>query len=646
MASHFAYAAHHWKTLAQLNHFDDLVSAFFWSIRYDAATVALVNLPLLVLNLLLWKVTSKTAVQSLQKFLFIFLNALFVLPGVIDIEYVNFSGKRITFDSLSIAGDAARQGVHLLADYWFVPLFTGLSAVVLFLAVNRFAVRGQTANPRISKGQLFGHLLLLLGVAFTARGGSQVKPLTITHAYSQKSSELALYSLNSSFTLLKSYKSNSLGELPFEIPLEEAVMGVDESLGKPAERISSPDQRSSSEAPQGDPEARIAQRPNFVILILESFGLEYSGIGNSYPGYMPFVDSLAERGVFYSRHFANGRRSIDALPSILAGVPTLMDDAFITSNFQSNRMIGIGEVLGHQGYSSAFFHGGENGTMFFDVMSRRFGFQNYFGLNEYPQKNRDYDGAWGIPDEPFLQFMSAKISEMKPPFITAAFTLSSHDPFRVPDQYRGVFPKGNLPIHETIGYSDMALQKFFETASKEPWYPNTIFILTADHTSKSDVEKYSGGVGHFRVPLVLYAPGMQLKLAKSDQIAQQVDIFPTILELAIGREALETTSHARFGASLAGAKGDRVAQFHGDGSQWLVQGDLALRWQMATNSWNVFRWNDDPTALRPVDVPPEKLAELTQKLKARLVYFHKGMLQNQLNWPKEGGKAPDGDGSE
>ena len=135
---------------------------------------------------------------------------------------------------------------------------------------------------------------------------------------------------------------------------------------------------------------------NIVIIIVESLSAEFTGIGNPGHGYTPFLDSLAEKGLYFKNRFANGRRSIDAPPSILAGLPHLRDETFFCAEFKT--LHGLGTVLKSHGYNTSFFHGGKNGTMFFDVFSRRMGFDDYYGLNEYPNP-QDSDGIWGIYDE-------------------------------------------------------------------------------------------------------------------------------------------------------------------------------------------------------------------------------------------------------
>src|SRR5690606_14279042 len=140
------------------------------------------------------------------------------------------------------------------------------------------------------------------------------------------------------------------------------------------------------------------------------------------------------------------------------------------------------KLLGEKGYETAFFHGAPNGSMGFSAYMQLAGIKNYYGKNEY-NNDDDFDGIWGIWDEPFMQFMAKKLDTFKQPFFSSFFSLSSHHPFKVPEHYAGKFPKGQLPLHEPIGYVDNALRQFFNTASKSEWYKNTLFVIVADHAS-------------------------------------------------------------------------------------------------------------------------------------------------------------------
>lgn len=115
--------------------------------------------------------------------------------------------------------------------------------------------------------------------------------------------------------------------------------------------------------------------------------------------------------------------------------------------------------------------------------------------------------------------------------MSTLFTVSSHDPFQIPARYKGKFPKGPLPIYETMGYTDNALRKFFDSVKTKPWFKNTLFVITADHSATfAHYPQYQTSVGNFSVPILFYAPG-DTSMAGTDSttLVQQIDIMPSVL---------------------------------------------------------------------------------------------------------------------
>ena len=273
-------------------------------------------------------------------------------------------------------------------------------------------------------------------------------------------------------------------------------------------------------------------RDNVVIIILESFAREYIGALSSdlengtYKGYTPFVDSLINESLTFDVSLGNGKKSIDAMPSILASLPSL-ETPYIISHYANNDINGLAGLLKKKGYYTSFFHGAPNGSMGFDSFARMAGFDDYFGLDQYPDKN-DFDGMWGVWDEPFFHFFAGKLNTFQEPFMASIFSISSHHPFKVPEKYRDKFKKGPAPIVEVVGYTDFALREFFNEISSSPWFGNTLFVITADHTNESIHKEFQNNFGSYSIPVIFYKPGSNLRGMKK-RIAQQIDIMPTVL---------------------------------------------------------------------------------------------------------------------
>ena len=361
------------------------------------------------------------------------------------------------------------------------------------------------------------------------------RPITLGNAgkYIQRPLEMALV-LNTPFTIIRTLDKQ---------PLKEEHFFSENQV----EKIYTPVHKARS--------TEKFNPLNVVIIVMESFGKEYSGALNSslengnYQGYTPFLDSLMSKSHVFVNAFANGRKSIDALPSVVTSIPSLVQP-YVTSKYATNQVKGLAGLLDKMGYETAFFHGAPNGSMGFDAIMKLAGYKQYYGMTEYGN-NKDFDGLWGLWDEPFFQFFARKMNTFHQPFLTTIFSLSSHHPFKVPKKYKGTFDKGTLPIHAPVQYSDMALKKFFSAASKMPWFKHTLFAFTADHCNMAYHPFYKTITGNFSIPIFFYYPGGDKNFQGIDStVINQIDIMPTILDFlkypkdyfAFGHNAFDSTA--------------------------------------------------------------------------------------------------------
>ena len=582
-----------------------ILTTFVVGLRFDVAAICRINGPFIVLSILPGSFFQKTWYQKLLKIVFFAANIPFLIINVADFEYIKFTGQRATLSLFDMAADIGDQIGQLSFHYWYLAAIGGFLIFLLYRffpepSLVPVAVEGrQSSWMRI---RYFLSVIAVLGLAVLGvRGGWQSRVLTAGFGEAGDNQSLSLLALNSTFTLIRSQRKCDTGSLT-----KVRFFLTDEDLRKefPAKKL--------SDRPKNE------RLDNIVIIIVESLSADYTGIGNPGHGYTPFLDGLAERGIFFRNSFANGRRSIDASPSILAGLPHLRDETFFCT--QSKELHGIGSVLKERGYNTSFFHGGRNGTMYFDVFSQRMGFDRYYGLNEYP-KPEDSDGIWGIYDEPMLQFMAQEMSRRKEPFATVLFTLSTHNPYKVPAQYEGVFPKGDLPIHETVGYFDHALKKLFETAEKMPWYKNTLFVITGDHIGPPKAIS-PRLIDSYRVPLVFFHPGHGLPKVNPARITQHVDIGPSLLDFL----GIATDKTLPFGHSIFEPSNDGLAFGQRNGNYWMAHKDYYLEYRIHGPSqlFNLAHLES------PITDKLEVKERLEKKLKAYIQWFNNGLAENNL----------------
>ena len=498
-----------------------LIEMLAGGVRFDLTALLYLNSLYLLLVLLPLPATIRNHKKYLcvAKWAFWIPNILGFIANCMDIVYVRFTDRRTTctvFTEFQNDGNLANIIGQSIWQYWYVTLF-GILIITLFIVCTR--KKWEVKTPRKAwVYYIVEAALMLVTIYFVVIGirggfGKYTRPITISNAmqYTNTPQETAIL-LNTPFSLMKSLENTTYVH-PHYFSNEEA------------EKLFSPIH--TDEIVEN---GRLGHT-NVVVVILESFSKEYIGFYNQdideYEGYTPFLDSLLTHCVTYAHSFASGRKSIDAMPSVLSSIPMLIEP-YIVTPYSTNAVSSLAACLRDEGYTTAFFHGAPNGSMGFQAYARSAGFEHYYGMDEYDGIEA-FDGTWAIWDEEFLQYYARTMSQMKEPFMTAVFTASSHHPFRVPKRYENVFPKGTQAIHQCVGYADHALREFFAYAQEQEWYENTLFVLTADHTNQVSLPEYATAKGLFEVPIAFYSPRWNQGELHSIGAVSQTDIMPSVL---------------------------------------------------------------------------------------------------------------------
>lgn len=563
-------------TLINHSHFEGLgASGFlrlaFFALRYDLSAICAVNALYFFLRLLPFPFARLQPWERGCNALFIVSNSLAFLFEISDWAYFPYNFKRATADVLKMV---SRQGdfwsvlPSYLLSYWYVPL-AAAAFIFILIKINRRVLRltplrnagdrERRLHPLVFFSGKLMVLAIVLGLCLVGiRGGLQYIPIGLRNAVQVTDSRYVPVLLNTPFSIITTLSTPALEEVHYLSDAEAAaLMPFHHRYGRAG-----------------------FQRKNVVVIILESESKEFTALGNG-RSFTPFLDSLMSRGLCCTQAFANGQTSAEGIPAIIAGIPTLMDEAFTTSNYGANRITALPGLLHEKGYASAFYHGGTNGTMSFDIFAAAAGFEKYFGRKEYANEH-DYDGAWGIRDEPFLQYFAAGLSKMKQPFVASVFTLSAHPPYGLPERYRQSLPAGPLRVQQCIAYTDLALRRFFESALKMPWYDSTLFVITADHCSPQNGGGfYAQGLGRYAIPLVFFCPSDTALRGIVDAPVQQLDILPSVLEyLGYGARFFA------YGNSIFGGDAQRFVITQNSGVyQWLEHGYLLQTKGMEPSSY-------------------------------------------------------------
>ena len=621
-----------WQLYADTLTFSHAVELFLAGIIFDTTAILYTNAPIILLMLLPLHWKEQKGYYRVVRWIYVVANSIAIWANLADCVYFSFTGKRTTadvfmeFSNEGAGGMAKIMAEQFVANWRLVLLGFFISWVLwkLFRPIPKKAKRPTNGLPAYYTLHI---VTLMAAIPLTIagmRGGftTAVRPITISNAnqYVDRPAETGIV-LNTPFAIYR-----TLSKKPMVVPeymTEQEATAIYSPIHMPNDSIP-------------------FQPKNVVVIILESFGKQHFGFYNktlrngTYKGFTPFLDSLITHGAMtWQYSYANGRRSIEGMPSVLSSLPNFVEPLFLTPA-SLNHMSGLARELGEKkGYETAFFHGAQNGSMGFQAFARATGFGSYYGRTEYNEDTRfhgddDFDGTWAIWDEEFLQYYALTMTDMKQPFMTSVFTASSHTPCVVPERYKGKFPKGENVVQECVAYSDNALRVFFNTAKQQPWYDNTLFVITADHTSGPVDPFYNTTLGNFCVPIILYAPGdSALHGYDTQRVVEQIDIMPTVLDylhydqpyLGFGENMLDSTVTG--GHALHWVAGSNGYEY--------VNKDYAMEFD-GEKTTAVYRYRTDSLLNENIlsKIPTDSLRMMEQEMKSIIQQYMDRMVNDKL----------------
>ncbi len=580
----------------------ELIRLSFYGLKFDLAAIIYLESVFIILYFLPGRSYSSHFYNKLLTFFYFFGGLFGLFLNSVDFAYYRFNLMRINvnfFEAIENENNKVKLFYHFFLDHIniiILYLLISLLWIYMYNLIKVSYIKMHNSFLRVSSSVL----IFLIVIAFCIGGirgdfKKSTRPITLVHAMEKVNNpQHADLILNSSFTFIR-----TIGKTGFNssnIYSDKQINGIIKPIKKYPKNVND------------------SIRPNIVIFILESMGREYWGSLNSeeqipkYKGYTPFLDSLANHSLIFPNFYANSRKSIHGMPAILAGVPSF-ETAYTSSPYSNQPIESVVSITNNLGYNTSFFHGASNGSMGFLGFSKTLGFDNYYGKDEY-NNDIDFDGYWGIWDEPFLQFTKKILDKKSEPFLSTVFTVTSHDPYIIPKKYEGFFDKGFVPMHQVVGYTDFALKKFFNEAENEPWFDNTIFIFTADHGNQTHYPYYEKIINRFANPLMIYWPKKKLK-GVSSVLGQHMDIFPTVADL-IGYDK----PFRSWGKSLVSEdKNDSfVVNFFGGGNYFMMNDEYIIV-SNGANIKGVYNSNDRDLENNIIDNSNKKMEELSLKFK-------------------------------
>ena len=528
------------------------------ALKFDTASVVYADGVFILLSLLPLPLRERRWYRAVLFWYYVAVNAVLVVAtNLADTVYFRYTQKRFTADEIFFAdNDNSLQLIgKFMAENWYL--------VLLWIALTALLAWGYRRRVReesiFSRGWAYyiGNTVIFAAAAGLSvagmRGGMtrMTRPITLSNAtlYTADSGKANLI-LSNPFCILRTIGSAGSVKYKKHFAPEEL-----------ARRFTPVHQPADSAA------VNLAGR-NVVVFIMESMSAEHSAYlcpevyaDREVKGFTPFLDSLMQNGLVFKRMYANGTRSIQAMPSVLGSIPSFRTP-FVLMPQSLGESRQLPAMLADKGYATLFFCGSEHGSMGFGAYARSAGVERLVSREDYEARHGtgDFDGYWGIWDEPFLQFMGEELAATPEPFFATLFTLSSHHPFVVPEQYAATLPDGYTRIHKGVAYDDQAFRRFFHRFGGEEWFRRTIFVFVADHVSSEKfAEKTRSYPGNMHIVGFIHTPDGALQ-GEVREVTQQLDIMPTVLGLtgntepyfAFGRDVLNEPQRPRWSVSYDG----------------------------------------------------------------------------------------------
>ncbi len=251
------------------------------------------------------------------------------------------------------------------------------------------------------------------------------------------------------------------------------------------------------------------EKPNILLIILESFGSDVIGITRTDSVTAPRFKEYVPEGIYFTGLYAAGSRTDKAIPAILSGYPNLPLIQVIREPRKTQTMPGLFKLLDSAGYKTSFWYGGDINFANMNSFITTMGFREKVTIDNFDKKDRN--SKWGVHDHILFERLNDSLNTSKNPFAYAVLSLSSHEPFEVP--MAPVFKGHDIlsQFKNSIYYTDKSLGEFLDRAKKTDWWKNTLIIITADHCRRNSdtIPVYSESI--FKIPLLWLGGAIAVK---------------------------------------------------------------------------------------------------------------------------------------
>ncbi|WP_235207147.1 LTA synthase family protein [Pedobacter sp. V48] len=496
----------------------DIMASFYHALKLDLSMTAYI-LVIPLFSYIYWLLNGRKVVEL--KWLTIYNKILIVLFSIISV--VNFNiyrewGSKINAKAVGFAISTPNEA---LASSASSPIGLTLSLFVLLVVTGFILQRWvvlRKLNFKASPIWLRGIAVIVLVFLnfLLIRGGLGGSPINQSMAYFSKEQVLNHAAVNTEWNLLSSVLAARMTKNnPYNYLSKQTADAHIKEL--------------YTQAKDTTINILTTKRPNVVLVIIESFTADLTKTLGNEDGITPNFDTLMHKGVLFSNIYSSGSRTDKGLVATLAGFPTLAAGSIVKWPEKMQKIPGLSQPFFKNGYRTSFFYGGESE---FDNYKAFILSHNYQKLID---KNNFKGGKvtkWGQFDEAVFERQIEDLNKEKQPFFSTLLTLTNHEPYALPGNYKFGQADNIAKFKSTAHYTDSCINAYLNNAKKESWYKNTLFVFIADHghlLPKNSHEIYVPQ--RYHVPLLFYGEVIkdEYKGKKFEDVGSQADVAATIL---------------------------------------------------------------------------------------------------------------------
>jgi phosphoglycerol transferase MdoB-like AlkP superfamily enzyme len=536
----------------------DLLPSFFLGLRFDLRWISIILLPIIISSLIpAFSPFFSRRNQKVWTWYLAVMTFLVVFFFAADFGCFSYNKTRLNASALNFMEDPKISATMLWQSYPIVWMLLGLLVMVLFLRLMFRRLHGQVILRTDGKGIPYNRKWFVAAIfffGFLTYGNVGAEPLRWTNAFKYNDSfksYLALNPLQNFFTTLKfrkpQYNETKAREY---FPVMQQWMGLEHS------------NFSFKRSVEPLPEA-IKSQPNVVLVVCESFSMYKSSMSGNPLNTTPYFQSMANQGIFFNHCFTPHFSTARGLFATLTGIPDVQLSKFSTRNPQALDQHTI--INDFKGYNKYYFLGGSPSFNNFEGLVRNI---DDVQFNVEGKFTSSPVNVWGISDKDLFLEANRVFAKQDKPFFAIVQTADNHRPFTIPVVDTNNFVKKNISKEElekygfesldeynAFRYADFCFQQFIESAKKEKYFDNTIFVFVGDHGVSGDARNIYPSVWteerltDEHVPLLIYAPKL-LAPQQRQEVVSQIDVLPTIAGLTnhpytnttLGRDVLHDKS--------------------------------------------------------------------------------------------------------